>query len=101
MGRREDVFFTANAARLTLSPASRSGRTPPSRRFDRCFRTASIADRPVFPQRPSIPERPVSPERIAVPEKPVQAAVPEQPAFQPKRLEQLSIKQDLNRLVQK
>jgi len=63
----------------------------------------SFPDRPVFPERPSPAERPVLAERIALPERPVQAAVPEQPAFRPERLEQLlaSIKQDLNQLVQK
>ena len=65
--------------------------------------------RPVFPKRPGVPvrsassERPVVPEHPLLPELPVQAAVPEQPAFQPERLEKLlaSIKQDLNQLVQK
>ena len=43
------------------------------------------------------------PEKPPLPEKPVRAAVPEQQAFRPERLESLlnSIKQDLNQLVQK
>jgi hypothetical protein len=46
--------------------------------------------RPVFPPRPTLPVRPTE-------------AAPEQPAFQPERLESLlnTIKQDLNQLVQK
>lgn len=46
--------------------------------------------RPVFPPRPTLPARPAE-------------AAPEQPAFQPERLESLlnTIKQDLNQLVQK
>jgi hypothetical protein len=46
--------------------------------------------RPVFPPRPTLPVRPIE-------------AAPEQPAFQPERLESLlnTIKQDLNQLVQK
>jgi hypothetical protein len=70
--------------------------------------------RSVFPDRPPIPERrvrPIFPEpapapiaaKTPIPEQPVRAAVPEQPAFRPERLESLlnSIKQDLNQLVQK
>jgi hypothetical protein len=46
--------------------------------------------RPAFPPRPTLPVRPTE-------------AAPEQPAFQPERLESLlnTIKQDLNQLVQK
>ncbi|MBA2402976.1 MAG: hypothetical protein H0V72_30630 [Bradyrhizobium sp.] len=72
-------------------------------------------DRSVFPQRPArhvFPEKPVIAEKRAIAEKPlqttiaqqpVQAALPEQLAFRPERLESLlnSIKQDLNQLVQK
>ena len=75
----------------------------------------AIPERPAVPERPSLPERPalterlalserpVLAERIALSKRPVQAAVPEQPAFRPERLEQLlaSIKQDLNQLVHK
>jgi hypothetical protein len=72
--------------------------------------------RSVFPDRPPLPERrvrPIFPEppaqtpiaaKTPIPEEqPVRAAVPEQPAFRPERLESLlnSIKQDLNQLVQK
>ena len=53
----------------------------------------------VFPKKPIITEKPVQADIT----KPVRAAVPEQPAFRPERLESLlnSIKQDLNQLVQK
>jgi len=90
MGRREDVC-TVSSSRATSSQASPSGRLPPSRGFDRCSRNA-----PRFPSGRFDRTR-------GLPEKPVQAAVPEQPAFRPERLEQLlaSIKQDLNQLVQK
>jgi hypothetical protein len=45
-------------------------------------------------------EKPVD---VALPEPAARAALPEQPAFQPERLESLlnSIKQDINQLVQK
>ena len=64
----------------------------------------------VFPDRPAIPERAAPrptvakpPKQTAILEQPVRAAIPEQPAFRPERLESLlnSIKQDLNQLVQK
>ena len=71
--------------------------------------------RSVFPDRSVFPERPVRPAlaeksvaaektvQAALPEPPARAAVPEQPAFRPERLESLlnSIKQDLSQLVQK
>jgi len=65
--------------------------------------------RPVFPDRSAITDRPTIADRIAnadrplFPEQPVAATAPEPTAFRPERLEQLlaSIKQDLNRLVQK
>jgi hypothetical protein len=103
MGRREDVlhgeFVKADAQPgepvRAISPEPRVRPVFPDR--------PAIPDRPVFPERPALSERPVLAERAALPEKPVQAAVPEQPAFRPERLEQLlaSIKQDLNQLVQK
>ena len=109
MGRREDVLhgeFVEGKAKpgepvRTTSPAPSVRPVFPDR--------TSVADRPVFPERPDVAarpalvERPVPAERIALPERPIQAAVPEQPAFRPERLEQLlaSIKQDLNQLVQK
>jgi len=47
--------------------------------------------------------RPIFPEPSVFPERPARAAVADQPAFRPERLESLlnSIKQDLNQLVQK
>jgi hypothetical protein len=64
--------------------------------------------RPVFPERPAktvFPKKPIITEKPVQADitKPVRAAVPEQPAFRPERLESLlnSIKQDLNQLVQK
>jgi hypothetical protein len=91
MGRREDVLH-GEFVKADVQPGEPVRATSPEPRV-----------RPVFPQRPSLSERPVLTERAALPEKPVQAAVPEQPAFRPERLEQLlaSIKQDLNQLVQK
>jgi hypothetical protein len=58
------------------------------------------AARPVFPEKPIITEKPA---QTAIAEQAVQAALPEQPAFRPERLESLlnSIKQDLNQLVRK
>ena len=120
MGRREDVlhgeFVKADA------PADEAVRSEPVR--------SGFPQRPVLPERPVRPERPaatafpkmpVFPEKALFPAKPVispkpaditkladitksvRAAVPEQPAFRPERLQSLlnSIKQDLNQLVQK
>lgn len=103
MGRREDVLH-GEFVKTDAQSGEPVAATSPELRVRPVFPDrAAIADRPVFPERPSPPERPVSVERIALPAKPVQAAVPEQPAFRPERLEQLlaSIKQDLNQLVQK
>jgi hypothetical protein len=103
MGRREDVLHGEFVEGKTR-PGEPVHATFPGPSVRPVFPDRSaIADRPVFPERPSLPERPVLAERAALPEKPVQAAVPEQPAFRPERLEQLlaSIKQDLNQLAQK
>jgi hypothetical protein len=91
MGRREDVLH-GEFVKGEAQPGEPIRAIVPEPRV-----------RPVFPDRPAFPERPVLTDRAALPEKPVQAAVPEQPAFRPERLEQLlaSIKQDLNQLVQK
>jgi hypothetical protein len=103
MGRREDVLHGEFV----------NAETQPGEPVRAVVPKPSV--RPIFPERRSFPERhslrerpaladrPVPAERIALPERPVQAAVPEQPAFRPERLEQLlaSIKQDLNQLVQK
>jgi hypothetical protein len=87
MGRREDVlhgeFVEAGAQADELA-------------------RPNFAERPVqaaFAEKPLIGEKPVQTDIT----KPVRAAVPEQPAFRPERLESLlnSIKQDLNRLVRK
>ena len=63
-------------------------------------------DRPVFPKKPVIAEKPLIAKKAAqapITEPVARAAIPEQPAFRPERLESLlnSIKQDLNQLVQK
>ena len=97
MGRREDVLHGEFVEAGTKS--------------DEPVRSA-YPDRPVFPDRPAVPERAVRPVFPQKPSKPVQtaiaepalrAALPEQRAFRPERLESLlhSIKQDLNRLDQK
>ena len=103
MGRREDVlhgeFVKADA------PADEAVRSEPVR--------SVFPQRPpaiVFPEKPITAEKPgASPKPADITKvqaditKPVRAAVPEQPAFRPERMESLlnSIKQDLNQLVQK
>ena len=87
MGRREDVLhgeFVQTGAEAN-EPARPVFPEPPAPG--------------VFPNKPVIAERPVQADIT----RPVRAAVPEQPAFRPERLETLlnSIKQDLNQLVQK
>ena len=91
MGRREDVLHGEFV----------EGKSEPAEPVRAIFPEPPV--RPIFPERPVLPERPGLPERPLLPERPAQASVPEQPAFQPERLEQLlaSIKQDLNQLVQK
>jgi hypothetical protein len=96
MGRREDVLHgefvehdvQSNEPAQSAIPAAIPAAIPksPARRI--------FIDRPVFPERPVFPKPP---------ERPVRAAVPDQPAFRPERLESLlkSIKQDLNQLVRK
>jgi len=109
MGRREDVLHgefvnaetqpgepvRAVVPKPSVRPISPERRSFPERH--------SSPERHSLRERPALADRPVPAERIALPERPVQAAVPEQPAFRPERLEQLlaSIKQDLNQLVQK
>ena len=91
MGRREDVlhgeFVKAEAQ--------------PDKPVRAIFPQPAV--RPIFPERPTLATKKVSSERPVLVERPVQAALPEQPAFRPERLESLlaSIKQDLNQLVQK
>jgi len=108
MGRREDVlhgeFVKADA------PADEAVRPEPAR--------SVFPQRPALPERPALPQRPaptvfsekpvISPKpaditKVADITKPLRAAVAEQQAFRPERLESLlnSIKQDLNQLVQK
>ena len=90
MGRREDVlhgeFVKAEAQ--------------PDEPVRAIFPKPAV--RPIFPERPTLAPKKISPEPVLA-ERPVQAAVAEQPAFRPERLESLlaSIKQDLNQLVQK
>ena len=94
MGRREDVLHGefVEAGAPTEEPAR-----------------SVFPERPVFPARPvrsapaEQPAQAVIPEQSVIPEQPVLVSIPEQPAFRPERLESLlnSIKQDLNRLVQK
>jgi|SRR5882757_7580847 len=102
MGRREDVLH-GEFVKGEAQPGEPIRMTSPEPRVRPVFPDRpAIPDRPAFPERPALSE-PALAERAALPEKPVQAAVPEQPAFRPERLEQLlaSIKQDLNQLVQK
>lgn len=90
MGRREDVlhgeFVKAEAQ--------------PDEPVRAIFPTPAV--RPIFPERPTLAPKKISPEPVLI-EQPVKAAIAEQPAFRPERLESLlaSIKQDLNQLVQK
>jgi hypothetical protein len=92
MGRREDVLHGEFVEHDTRSDEPAQSTIPaaipkpPARRI--------FIDRPVFPERPVFPKPP---------ERPVRAAVPDQPAFRPERLESLlkAIKQDLNQLVRK
>ena len=89
MGRREDVLhgeFVENDPQSN-EPIQSSMPEPP----------------PIFPARSAFTTRPVLPKRPMLPERRARAAVPDQPAFRPERLQSLleSIKQDLNQLVQK
>jgi hypothetical protein len=93
MGRREDVLhgeFVQTGAE-TNEPARPIFPDPPAR--------SVFPEKPVFPKKPVIAEQPAHTDIT----KPAHAAVAEQPAFRPERLESLlnSIKQDLNQLVQK
>ena len=87
MGRREDVLhgeFVQTGAEAN-GPARPIFPEPPAPG--------------VFPEKPVIAGKPVQADIT----KPVRAAVSEQPAFRPERLQSLldSIKQDLNQLVRK
>jgi hypothetical protein len=65
---------------------------------------AAFAEKRVFPEKPVIDPKPADITKVQADiTKPVRAAVAEQPAFRPERLQSLlnSIKQDLNQLVQK
>jgi hypothetical protein len=98
MGRREDVLHGEFVEHDVQSNEPAQSAIPaaipksPARRI--------FLDRPVFPERATLLDRPIFPKP---PERPVRAAVPDQPAFRPERLESLlkSIKQDLNQLVRK
>jgi hypothetical protein len=103
MGRREDVLH-GEFVNAEAQPGEPVRAVVPKPSVRPIFpERHSFPERPSLPERPALADRPVPAERIALPERPVQAAVPEQPAFRPERLEQLlaSIKQDLNQLVQK
>jgi hypothetical protein len=103
MGRREDVLH-GEFVKGEAEPGESVRTTFPGPSVRPVFPARPVfPERPSRPERPSLSERPVLAERAALPEKSVQAAVPEQPAFRPERLEQLlaSIKQDLNQLVRK
>jgi hypothetical protein len=96
MGRREDVLHGE-----FVEPGAESEEPVRSVFPDRPERTV----RPIFPQPPAQTAiaKTTIPEQTAISEQPVRAAMPEQPAFRPERLESLlnSIKQDLNQLVRK
>ena len=92
MARREDVLhgeFVENDPQSNEPIQSSMPEPPPVR--------------PIFPARRAFTTRPVLPKRPMLPERRARAAVPDQPAFRPERLQSLleSIKQDLNQLVQK
>ena len=106
MGRREDVLHGE-----FVEPGARPEEPVRSVFPDRSA-LSKVSVRPIFPEPPvqapipaksSIPAKTPIPAKTSIPEQPVRAAVPEQPAFRPERLESLlnSIKQDLNQLVQK
>ena len=91
MGRREDVLHGE-----FVEPGTQA--EEPARPV--------FPDRPVFPKKPVIAEKPLIGKKAAqapINDPVARAAIPEQPAFRPERLESLlnSIKQDLNQLVQK
>src|SRR6266481_3842300 len=102
MGRREDVlhgeFVKADAQpdeAVRPQPVRSALPQPPA--------PPVFPEKPVFPERPVIGPKPADITKVADITKPVRAAVAEQPAFRPERLESLlnSIKQDLDQLVQK
>jgi hypothetical protein len=87
MGRREDVLHGEFVeGRLQADKPVRS----------------AIKPQPVRPIFPEPPARPAFPPRPAVPQ-PARAARPQQPTFQPERLQSLlnAIKRDLDPLVPK
>ncbi|MBN8989797.1 MAG: hypothetical protein J0H42_16215 [Rhizobiales bacterium] len=94
MGRREDVLHGEFVEAGTKSDEPVRSVFPDGPVFPE--RTV----RPVFPQKPVIPAKSV---QTTIAEPAHRAALPEQPAFRPERLESLlhSIKQDLNQLVRK
>ena len=101
MGRREDVLHGE-----FVEPGAQPEEPVRSVFPDRSALSKGSV-RPIFPEPPAqqtpIPAKSSIPAKTSIPEQPVRAAVPEQPAFRPERLESLlnSIKQDLNQLVQK
>jgi len=100
MGRREDVLHGE-----FVEPGAQPEEPVRSVFPDRSVLSKGSV-RPIFPEPPvptSIPAKASIPAKTSIPEQPVRAAVPEQPAFRPERLESLlnSIKQDLNQLVEK
>ena len=108
MGRREDVLH-GEFVEADAQPAGAVRSTPSKQQVRPIFPEPPV--QPV-PERPLGVERPVVPVRPVVSERPAQAAVREQPArtpalkqpaFRSERLDSLliSIKQDLNQLVQK
>jgi len=94
MGRREDVLHGE------FVEAGAQAEEPVRSVFPERPVVPERTVRPAFPEKPKVIEKPA---QTAIPEPPVRAAIPEQPAFRPERLESLlnSIKQDLNQLVQK
>jgi len=94
MGRREDVLHGE------FVEAGAQAEEPVRSVFPERPVVPERTVRPAFPEKPKVIEKPT---QTAIPEPPVRAAIPEQPAFRPERLESLlnSIKQDLNQLVQK
>ena len=103
MGRREDVLH-GEFVKVEGQPGEPVRAIFPKPTVRPVFPDRSaISDRTTIADRVVIPDRSATGDRPLFPEQPVPATAPEPTAFQPERLEQLlaSIKQDLNRLVQK
>jgi hypothetical protein len=99
MGRREDVLHGE------FVEAGAQPEEPVRSVFPESSVFPKRPARHVFPEKAVSTEKPASekPAQTMIAERPFRAALPEQPAFRPERLESLlnSIKQDLDQLVRK